>query len=221
MSTGMQSEFSEIELNPYAAPRSDIAPSGLELGEGQQEYELIRKTYLGHEASIKSLGTLHYLGAFFGALATVGLFVALFTTAGGNAENWGTLTGIAVFYAMLTALNIALGRGLQRLRPWARWTEVVVIGFGTVTSLFSAGIGLVAGMLPLVVGYGFVLLFQGYLLYLFLSAKGSMVFSPEYRTIVEKTPYLKYKTSLLVKLLVGLLVLVIVFALLGALFFRR
>lgn len=51
-------------------------------------------------------------------------------------------------------------------------------------------------------------LFLGYVLYLLRSRKGAVVFSPEYRAVIEKTPHVRYKQSRLVWGFVVLLVIV-------------
>ncbi len=46
------------------------------------------------------------------------------------------------------------------------------------------------------------MLIYTYVLYLLLSSKGTMVFSPGYQAIIPQTPHVKYKTSWIVKLAV-------------------
>ena len=46
-----------------------------------------------------------------------------------------------------------------------------------------------------------------YILYLLLSKMSSMVFSPEYRLIIERTPHIKHRTSWIAK---GCLILLVV-----------
>jgi len=70
----------------------------------------------------------------------------------------------------------------------------------------------IAGAITLLVGS----LIPGYILYMMVSAKGSMVFSPEYKAIILKTPHVKYKTSLIVKIFLAILLLVIGLAGVGA-----
>jgi len=48
-----------------------------------------------------------------------------------------------------------------------------------------------------------------------------MVFSEEYRAVIEQTPHIKYRTSIVVWVLLGLVLLFIAIALLGAFFSRR
>jgi hypothetical protein len=49
-------------------------------------------------------------------------------------------------------------------------------------------------------------LINGYILYLLLSAKWEMVFSAEYRDIIDATPHIKYRTSILIWMLLGIIV---------------
>ncbi|WP_422931084.1 hypothetical protein [Singulisphaera sp. PoT] len=57
-----------------------------------------------------------------------------------------------------------------------------------------------------------------YTLYLLLSSKGKVVFSPEYREVIKLTPHVFYRTSLLVKILVTLLAVVLVLMIIGGIF---
>jgi hypothetical protein len=59
-------------------------------------------------------------------------------------------------------------------------------------------------------------LINGYILYLVFSEKGRRVFSPEYQEIIRQTPHVKYQTSIIVKIFVGLLLGVLLFILAGA-----
>ena len=64
-------------------------------------------------------------------------------------------------------------------------------------------------------------LINAYVLYLIFSAKGKMVFSDEYRAVIEQTPHIKYRTSIIVWIVLGLLLLLIAFGIFGAFSFRR
>ena len=210
-------------INPYAAPAADLAdlePVGIE---GLAEAESIRRKYLNHEASIRSLGTLHYLAAFFGILGAFGLFVTLVMRNPMNRDGVPILWGALAFYVVLSALHLALGHGLRALKTWARWTEVVLVSISLVFVMFGV-IGVVVlavtgnpAALPGVIVYALGGLFSAYVLYLFVSAKGAMVFSPEYRAIIEKTPHVKYRTSLLVKIVLLVFVAVIALGVVAAL----
>ena len=62
-----------------------------------------------------------------------------------------------------------------------------------------------AGLGALIVGEGV----QGLVLYLLISGKTGMVFSPEYKEIIRKTPQVRHRTSIIVKILLGVLLLLI------------
>ena len=62
---------------------------------------------------------------------------------------------------------------------------------------------------------------NGCVLYLIFSAKGKMVFSDEYRAVIEQTPDIKYRTSVIVWIVLGLILVIIAFGLFGAFFARR
>jgi hypothetical protein len=116
----------------------------------------------------------------------------LSNSAQNSSDGWGLL---------LLGLGFAqgfIGFGLNKLKSWAR-----------ISAALFAGVGLLA--------FPIGTLINGYILYLLLSAKGKMVFSDEYREIIEQTPEIKYKTSkvlwFFLFLLLGLIGLGIVVAL--------
>ena len=82
--------------------------------------------------------------------------------------------------------------GLRNLKSWGR-----------IPAALFAGIGLLA--------FPIGTLINGYILYLLLSAKGRMVFSAEYREIIQQTPEIKYRTSKILLFFAFLLVGLIVF----------
>ena len=98
----------------------------------------------------------------------------------------GFLLGI---YGGLAVLMFFTARGLRRLQPWSR---------------IPSGILSTIGLLGFPIGT----LINGYILYLLFSRKGNVVFSPEYRDIIDRTPHIKYKTSLVVKVLAAVLLAV-------------
>ena len=58
-------------------------------------------------------------------------------------------------------------------------------------------------------------------LYLIFSKKGAMVFSDEYKEIIRQTPEMKYRTSIVVWIFLGLLVLLIVVGIISAFSLRQ
>jgi hypothetical protein len=182
--------------NPYASP---LAASSQEAPSSSSSAESIRKEFIAHEASVKSIGLLYMLGAFFmvfGGLAMLGVTAFGNAGANGNAGAMVVLMLISGIYVGLGILQGATAIGLRKLQTWARYVAVV----------FS-----VIGLIVVPIGT----LISGYFLYLLLSQKGTMVFSDKYKQIILETPHIKYKTSIVVVILLGLLLLVIVGGLLS------
>ncbi len=211
----------EPELNPYAPPQAPIGQTPELVGGDLAQAEAMRRTYLSHEASIKSIGSLHYLGAFFTILGLGGVVMTL--SRGGMVMDASILTG-ALVYAVIIAFHVALGIGLSGLQTWARWVEVVVVGLSLLMMFAGMGMGFYmmsrggpmgGPMIGPTIIYGIVALIPAYVLYLLLSQKGSVVFSPEYRVVMERTPHIKYQTSCLIWFLLVLIGGLILFAIVG------
>jgi hypothetical protein len=92
------------------------------------------------------------------------------------------LTGIA---------HLVLAYGLRRLRSWARWPTVVLSFIG-------------------LLGFPLGTLISALILANLLGKKAAMVFSPEYKDIIAATPHVKYKTSIIVKVFLVLLLLALI-----------
>ena len=174
-------------VNPYAAPTAvvDDVPANAEA-------EAIRRAHISHEASIKAVGFLYYLGG-------VGMFfVAAAALVGRRAD-----TGMA-FLLLLAALGAAqffAGWGVRALKKWGQVVGAVLSGLG----LLAFPIGT---------------LINGYILYLFLSKKGRTIFAPEYQDVIAATPHVRYRTSIIVWIFLALLVGLILFGVFAA-FFNR
>jgi len=119
-------------------------------------------------------------------------------TASENEGSASFFIGMLVFYLIFGIIAILIGRGFRKLKPWVRIPGTIFAALG----LLSIPIGT---------------LINGYILYLMFSAKGKMVFSPEYSEIREATPEVVYKTSalswiILIGLVVGLVALISYFS---------
>ncbi|MBX6313909.1 MAG: hypothetical protein IRY99_13480 [Isosphaeraceae bacterium] len=212
----------EVFANPYAAPRADLVATGPELPGDLAAAEAIRREHINHEASVKSVGSLFFLGAFFLGVASVFLLLmaaGVIKSANNveQAQGFRIGTGIVgVFYLALTTLYTAVGIGLHRLQPWARWTTVVLMSLGLLGVALNTLLLVLANVLvaafALVIGGGIT----GYILYLMVASKSAVVFSPEYKAIIAKTPHIRYRTSKLVIALVLIVVVLIVLAFAGA-----
>lgn len=167
--------------NPYQTPAAevdDVADST------DPQAESIRKEHLNHEASIRAVGALYYL-------STLGILAAgliPFFTGPSPDEDRVTLFITGVLLLAMAAGFFMVARGLRNLRPWTRIPTVLLS---------------VLGLLGFPVGT----LINGYIIWLILSKKGRLVLSPEYAAIVAATPHIKYRTSIVIWILLGLIVL--------------
>lgn len=209
------------DVNLFEAPRAEIGAGPVDLGL-DPEAELVRRAHLGHEASVKSIGSLFYLGAIFAAIAAIMMLssaVGVFPLAGPNSKNSQVFFGafgaglLAIF-----ALYSALGYGLTHLQAWARWTAVALDGFWLLTTTLNAlmttlsidpYMGIVMAIIPYTIG--------GYIMYLLVSTRGGVVFSPAYKEVIARTPHIKYRTSLIVKILLAFILGLIIAGFIAAL----
>ncbi len=198
------SPFGSNEPDKYGAElfaANPYAPTSETLGQppATDEVESYRRTYLKHEASCQSIGTLYLLGAIL--FAPAGLLMVVGSIANGldQGEN-AILLVIGVVYFVLGSVQGTVGIGLRRLREWARIGGIV---FSTL------------GLLAIPIGT----LISAYFLYLLLSDKGRIVFSPHYQDVIAQTPHIKYKTPLIawvaLLLIVALIILSVMFLAVG------
>ncbi|MCA9186853.1 MAG: hypothetical protein R3E01_31860 [Pirellulaceae bacterium] len=176
-----------MDTNPYAPPADlNLAPDMLSSAES------IRQAHIKHEASIKSVGTLYLLGAILILVACGAATYAMMSDVDLTTSPDAIAAMImGVIYLSLAGLQIAAAIGLWKLKSWARWVSVVISALG----LLAFPIGT---------------LINGYILYLLLSQKGNVVFSAEYKRVIEATPHVKYRTSKIVIAFLIFLVLLFV-----------
>lgn len=185
----------------YCAACKPLAVQRLKEGvvNTSSEAERIRNEHLKHEASLKSVGVLYYLGGVGLVLAGIAMAVAAL---GDGSANGGrrqvASAALGVFFFAVGIVQFWTGRGLRGLQPWARIPSGILSGFG-------------------LLGFPLGTVINAYILYLLFSEKGRTVFSPEYRVVMEQTPHIKYRTSVLVWILLGLVLAVIAFAVIAAL----
>jgi hypothetical protein len=147
--------------------------------------EAVRQKYLSHESNLRSLSLLYYLTGALELLS--GLAIGGVAIAESKTEDVVTgvvLIAIGVFLVWLGMLYRKLSRSLL------------------VPATIAAGIGLL--------GFPLGTALSAYILYLLYSREGKFVRSGEYREIVAATPQIAWKTSLLIKILLGLLALAFV-----------
>jgi hypothetical protein len=164
----------------------------------ESDSERIRKEHISHEASVKSVGFLYFLGALFVGLAGLGGVIAAASGSGGG----GVGAPLAIFFLGLCAVQIWAGTGLRKLKGWARIPSGIISALG----LLAFPLGTVINL---------------YILYLLFSKKGNMVFSDDYKRVIQETPQIKYRTSIVVWVFLGLLLILIVIGLGSALFVAR
>ena len=169
--------------NPYAPPTAHTGPPAINLG--QPTAESIRRLHLKHEASVKSIGTLYFLGG----LILIGTgFIPMLSA--GKEEAMTIPIGIGL--VVLGLLQLWLAVGIRKLKRGAKIPAIILSVIGL--------IGIPIGTLISV-----------YFLYLLCSQKGTMVFSDEYARVIAETPHIKYKTSIFVWILLALLLALLAF----------
>lgn len=177
-----------MEFNPYHSPESsNFLPDAT-----VSNAVAIRQEHLSHEASVKGLGGLYVLGGVLLLIGGVGLGISSIGMLMSSAKHEPTMILLLIpLYLGLGVLQLLTGLAIRRFKPWARIVGIV----------FSA-IGLL--------GFPLGTIISGYFLYLLAGRKGATIFSPQYQLIIEQTPGMKYKTSLLVKVLLVIFILLIV-----------
>jgi hypothetical protein len=171
-------------VNPYAAPTARVDDIS-----ANPEAEAIRREHINHEASIKAIGFLYYLGGVGLTIGGVGQIML--------ANTGAVHPAMALLFLALGIAQFFAGWGVRGLRSWGRVIGCVISGIG-------------------LLGFPVGTLVNGYILYLFLSKKGRTVFSPEYKDVIAATPHVKYRTSILVWIFLGIIVVLIGFAMFGA-----
>jgi len=110
-------------VNPYAPPKAHVEDVGVS---EDSAAETVRREYIKHEASVRSIGALYYLGGGFMVLAALGFALGGFEPAA--AANAAAITVIvSVFYGALGTVSIVVAYGIRRLQPWARIASIVLI----------------------------------------------------------------------------------------------
>lgn len=181
-----------FSVNPYAP----TAHTG-DLGPTTDDPEGYRRAYLNHEASVKSIGFLYLFGAIL--LVPIGVLMIAAFWLDEDVSDRGILLGIGAGYLGVGLLQIYTGVGLRRLQNPARVIAIIFSILG-------------------LIGFPIGTLISAYFLYLLVGKKGQVVFSDEYREVVRKTPHIKYKTSMVVWILLGLLLLLLTFGMMSILF---
>ena len=198
--------------NPYDPTGSAYGSGSFDSNVDPSQAELIRKSHLSHEANIQSFGCLYTFGGILGIIG--GLFYAamgVFIHASGvpaqmanqnapvpnaNPAAAGLFVALmGLVFLAISVANLLAGRSMRTLNPKGKMLAVIVTAIGL---LNPCGIPI-----------------AGYLLYLLLSTKGEMVFSDHYKEIIQATPHIKYRTSIIVWIFLFILIGVILAAIIA------
>jgi hypothetical protein len=158
--------------------------------------EDIRKKYLNHEACVKSIGLLYYLGAILTILLGVGGLIAPrhdevpLSTIMRHTVLCILLIGIGVF-------QFCVAYGLQKLRQWTRIPTIILSSIG-------------------LIGFPIGTVVNAYILYLVVSKKGKVVLSNEYKAVIQATPHIRYKISIIVWIVLAVFLTLIAIAIIAA-----
>ncbi len=169
-----------MEQNPYAAPQSQVLQS-------TTSDEAIRQEHINTEATIKSVGVLYYLGAFLLIVAGIPNFLSQTSPSGVTV----TPIGIGILLVVLGLGFGFVGRGLRGLQSWARIPTIIFACFG-------------------LLGFPLGTLINAYILVKVCGKQGSFVMTPEYQRIIEATPHIKRKSSILAMVLLAILIIVLI-----------
>lgn len=174
--------------NPYQAPQ-DLSNSGIPVISSAEE---IRRAHIKHEASVKSIGLLYYLGGFFLIIAMIASLRNAFS--GATQGILAILIPIALvaigIFQIITAFH------LRKLRPWSRIAAIVLSAIG-------------------LIGFPIGTIINAYFLYLLLAKKGAFIFSPEYNEVIAATPHVKYKTSVVAWIVLAIVVIAVIALIVG------
>jgi hypothetical protein len=179
--------MSDIQ-NPYAAPRANIEE--VEIG---GEAETIRKEHINAEASIQAVGRLYLLGCFLALLTFTALVVGAALSRSDGVAGFISFLPSTVAMLCAGAFYGAAGFGLRKLKPWARIAATIVSVIG-------------------LIGFPIGTIISGYILYLLWNKKGRTIFTPNYQDVIAATPHIQYKTTLLVWIILGIVILLVVAA---------
>lgn len=188
-----------MDSNPYAVTTSTPMDAGQAVsGDAEQ----VRRAHLSHEASIKSVGVLYMLGSIFS------LFYGAVTVFAGTQSLMSpdnALGGEAMGPVEIIVGAVVAGVGL--LQFYAALSMRSLNPNGKPVAIAVACLGLL--------GIPIGTLISAYILYLLLSEKGKVVFSPEYKAIIAATPHIRYRTSIIVWIFLILLIVVVLLAIVG------
>ncbi|MCO8120438.1 hypothetical protein NHH03_01720 [Stieleria sp. TO1_6] len=188
-----QSSAPDPAFNPYA-PSAHVSES-----DGtKSDAEAFRHQYLAHEAGIKSIGIFYFLAGAMMSFVSLAMLGQIAMVAQDGGVVWPLILGLIIFAAIAILLLYA-SWGIRRFEYPAK---IIVTIFST--------LGLIGIPLGTII--------NGYILYLLYSQIGQTVFSPQYQDVIRQTPHIRYKTSIIVKIFVGILLFVVTLGMIALLF---
>ena len=172
-------ETDPSQTNPFAAPTADITGRPFDLDSTPEE--AIRHEYLKREHSIKSIGSLFVVFSLVLGVAVISLagpLISSFQRGANSSRGLAVAIATLVLLGFLITGQLLVGIGIRRLKPWSRIPAIVI----SVLWMFHFPIGTVLNVIFLVT---------------LLGKRNRFVFTPEYRRIIEATPHIKYRSSIL------------------------
>ena len=148
--------------------------------------ELTRKTHIGTEDAIKSLSILY----FFAAPVLIALGAAPFASHVPYKTTPLLLAGGLLLMGIAVAFT---AYGLSRLQSWARITTIILTGIAII---------ILPRAIPMHI----------YVIVKMLGKQTQFVMTPEYQRIIEATPYVKRKSSIGMRVLLALLLIILIAA---------
>jgi hypothetical protein len=195
----MPSKSTDEALDPYAPPHAETAePDG---PVSDLDPRRIPLAYLDRAHTIKRIGWVNFLLAIIWAPAAIGTslmsLLMIVRALGLNPVDYqfprNMPTGIewvalTIFHVGSFALNVAVGIGLRRLRPWARGVEIafaIVLLLICLTYACDVFVNRKPLALLLMTSVPGIIL-AGLGLLILLSPTTARIFSPPYRELIQR-----------------------------------
>jgi len=176
--------------NPYEAPDAPLGAPRRAPRDGRRAAEAMRLRHLDDEALVRSVALLFRL-----ATVAIPLLIVVVVIPAAPPVSAAVLVAAALLGPVFTE---AVGRGLNRLRTWARLAAIATSGIGLAGVAAAARFAAGSGNEVAPFGVGLLLVPVALVLYILLSGDGRTVFSRAYQDAVASTPRVRARTSPLV-----------------------
>jgi hypothetical protein len=144
--------------------------------------QAVRQEHIGRERTIRGIAALYFSCSVIFALTGL-IPLTMFFAPTGQTRPRVPVLAMALCLG-IAALFFAVGYGLRHLKPWGR-VAAIVFAF---VQLCGVPIGTVLGI---------------WILYLLTSKGGKLIFSPGYKEVIAQTPTVKYRTPVVLWILLG------------------